>query len=141
MSRHRHFEPPDGDQEDFFGGTATTPPPAAFPPPPPTGPVADVPTTEQGQHSAYRLWRGTAEGEVAYRWIEDRALGLFRAGETRISPRTLVGVARDHLKTPINDHFSPWIADDLIRAHRELLDVIERRRRRKPGEGETPCPA
>lgn len=101
------------------------------PPEPPTGPAAEVPSPGDGSFRAYLRFRNTAPGQQAWAWIVEVALTRYGQGERRISPRTLVAEARDVLKVRINDHFSPWIADDLVVLRPELLDVIERRKRRK----------
>lgn len=100
-----------------------------FPPPPPTGPRA----TAHGANTrwAYRDWRASADGQRLFAWVEEDVLARFIAGERRISIRIVCGEARDALHVPLNDRYCPWIADDLIAQHRELLDVIERRRRRR----------
>lgn len=99
-------------------------------PEPPTGPAAIVPTKGEGTPAAYGAWRESEDGRDAWRWILAQAREALKRGERRVSPRTLVAQCRDVLKVQINDHFSPWVADDLIRAEPALLDVIERRRRR-----------
>lgn len=101
-------------------------------PPPPTGPPADIPTEREGDYIAYRTWRATDDGKRAWTWIKNRALEAVHRGEKRVSPRTLVGACRDALRVKINDHFSPWIADDLVHDWPVLRDVIERRKRKLP---------
>lgn len=100
-------------------------------PPPPTGPAADPHTPESGTYRAYEAWLLTEEGAAAFAWVEAKALEQVAAGATRVSPRTLVARARDALRARINDHFTPWIADDLVAKRPELLDVVERRKRKK----------
>ena len=93
--------------------------------------MADVYSPAAGTYEAYRQWVVTVEGQVAFDWIERMAVEQLAAGADRVSPRTLVARARDHLHARINDHFTAWIADDLVIRHPHLLDVIERRKRRK----------
>jgi hypothetical protein len=101
------------------------------PPAPPTGPLADVPTREQNKFAAYVEWRGSLRGATAWRWLQDRALGLLRSGVRRISVNALVEEGRRGLGVAINNTWRAWIADDLVRWDPRLLNLIERRRRRK----------
>lgn len=105
--------------------------PLFAPPPPPSGPRATVPSAVDGGYHTYVAWKYTQDGATVVAWVEGRALARFASGERRISARTLAADARDALKIKVNDHFTPWIADDLVARHPELLDVIERRKRRK----------
>jgi hypothetical protein len=98
---------------------------------PPSGPRAEIPSKAEGQFSAYVRWRGTEQGDLAWRWIVGQALLAAEQGKQRVSPRTLVARCRDALHVKINDHYSAWIADDLVTAFPILRPIIERRRRRK----------
>jgi len=99
-------------------------------PEPPTGPAADPHLREGGTYAAFVAWMATDDGRMAFQWVEFVALEQLAAGATRVSPRTLVARARDRLHIRINDHYTPWIADDLVAKHPALLDVIERRKRK-----------
>lgn len=125
---HRHDEPP-----------LLTPPrslqwnetPLFSSPAPPTGPEGRVPTEHEGRRAAYLQWRKSLDGASAWAWITDRARGLLASGSTRISAKALVEDCRAALKVEINNTWTAWIADDLVAAHPALLEVVERRRRRK----------
>jgi len=84
-------------------------------PAPPTGPAADVPAHEANRYVAYVAWCQTRDGACAWVWIKDHALGLLKAGTTRISAKTLVEDCRQELKVEINNTYTAWIADDLVR--------------------------
>ena len=102
-------------------------------PSPPSGPQTDVRkfTREAGTHRAYVWWRTeTEEGRRVFAYVERCALTEAARGETRISIRTLAEQARMRLKIEMNDHYSPWMADDLLARHPHLIDLVERRRRR-----------
>ena len=100
-------------------------------PAPPTGPAVETPTRDQNRYAAYLEWRQTRDGACAWVWIKDRALGLLRAGTTRLSAKTLVEECRQELKVELNNTWTCWLADDLVRWDPRLLNLIERRRRRK----------
>ena len=102
-----------------------------FPPPPPSGPEGRIPSRPEGEYHSYLVWKQSPDGHRACAWILDRVMARLRAGEQRISTRTILCECRDALKVEINNIYSPWIADDLIVRYPELLDVIERRKRRK----------
>ena len=40
---------------------------------------------------------------------------------------------RDTKKVRLNNNFSPWFADLLVAKHPQLIDIVERRVRRKIG--------
>ncbi len=98
---------------------------------PPTGPLADPHPAASGTYSAYLEWLVTEDGIRAFIWVETMALEQLAAGAARISPRTLVARARDRFKIGINDHYTPWIADDLVTRQPALLELVERRKRKK----------
>jgi hypothetical protein len=101
------------------------------PPAPPTGPVADVPTREANRYASYLEWRETIRGADAWAWLRNRARSLLLTGEQRISTKGLVEDCRAALKVEINNTYTAWLADDLVRWDPRLLNLIERRRRRK----------
>lgn len=104
------------------------------PPEPPSGPQRDPRryTGLAGSWRGYELWKATEEGRRAFAYIERAALDQAARGEARVSPRTLVAQVRERLKLEVNDHYSAWIADDLVARHpAALLSVIERRKRRR----------
>lgn len=119
MSRHQHYAPPAPGPLSLFDV-----------PTPPSGPPAPVPTKAEGTREAYLAWRGTDDGARVRKYVEREALAALRRGETRISTRTLVCVARDFFKVAVNNNFSPYIADELVHDFPALQDVIERRVRR-----------
>ena len=86
-------------------------------PAPPTGPTADKYSREEGKPHAFIKF----------------ALDAFRRQEKRFSTRTFLARYRDDEKVRINDHFSPWFADQLVTNHPQLIDIIERRIRKKEG--------
>lgn len=102
-------------------------------PDPPTGPKADTFDDEEGQPHAYVEFRASERGQNFWRALEAAALSRLRSGEGRFSTRTFLSQYRDDFKFRINNIFSPWLADDLIVKHPALLDIIERRVRKKPG--------
>lgn len=99
------------------------------PPSPPTGPVpAVVPRAVDGFRGRYEEWRGGIGGE-AYAAIRNWARSDVACGGRRISTKALVERARSLYKIPINNTFTPYIADDLISECPDLLERIERRGR------------
>lgn len=100
-------------------------------PAPPTGPEADVPGPDANRHAAYLEWRQTRDGACAWVWIKGQASRLGAMDATRISVKGLVEQCRAELKVEINNTYTAWIADDLVRWDPRLLNLIERRRRRK----------
>jgi len=103
------------------------------PPPPPTGPLADSYSREEGKPHAFIKFMESEDGPVFWRALEDAALDAFKRQETRFSPRGFLAHYRDTKKVRINNNFSPWFADQLVAEHPQLLDLIERRVRKKEG--------
>jgi hypothetical protein len=96
---------------------------------PPTGPKAKAYTREEGQVAAYYRWRDTDEG-VEFVGAMTRAAFAALYVKGRFSTRTFLCMYRDEHKLRINNNFSPWLADELVATHPELLDVVERRKRK-----------
>lgn len=99
------------------------------PPAPPTGPQTPGNSARAGSRDAYVTWRHTA-GTRAWLFILDRASCLLRSGAKRISTKALVETARGELKLEINNTYTAYIADDLLRVEPAFEKVIERRRRK-----------
>ena len=102
-------------------------------PPPPTGPEAEKYHHEDGRPERFVAFLDTPDGQAFWEAVEEAALEALRTGEERFSTRTFLARYRDDEKVRINDHFSPWFADELVARHPLLLDIIERRKRRKAG--------
>ena len=102
-----------------------------FAPAPPTGPAVVPPSREANSYSAYREWRETEDGALAWRHLVDGARQQAADLVSRISVYGLSEEARHILKIEINNTFRPWIADDLVEQYPELLPLIERRKRKK----------
>lgn len=102
-------------------------------PPPPTGPKADVFTEADGRTPAFWRFFRSEDGRQFWATIQRDALSALDAGEKRFSPRGFLASYRDREKVRVNNIFSPWFADMLVLAHPELIDIIERRKRTKPG--------
>jgi hypothetical protein len=103
------------------------------PPPPPSGPDAEPYKQEDGRPSAFLRFLETAEGAAFWESIQTAALEALEAGEKRFSPRSFLGNYRVTEKVRVNDHYSPWFADMLVKEYPDLLDIVERRERKKPG--------
>ena len=98
---------------------------------PPSGPPGSVPHRRSGSRAAYLDWRATEEGQQVWRSIKDRAADALRHDEERIGTKGLVEATRALLKVPINNSYTGWLADDLIREYPGLEKLIERRVRKK----------
>jgi len=107
------------------------------PPPPPTGPEGEEYTKEDSQPPAFTRLLETDKGKEIWDSIERAALKSLAMGEKRFSTRGFL----DTEKVGINNAFAPWFSDMLVAKYPELLDIVERRRRRRPGpfnNGATP---
>jgi hypothetical protein len=100
---------------------------------PPTGPAAKPYSREEGKPHAFIKFMESEDGPPFWQAVQDAALSALARQETRFSTRTFLARYRDDNKVRINDHFSPWLADDLVADHPQLIDIIERRVRRKEG--------
>lgn len=101
------------------------------PPDPPTGPQAEAYTREEGRPEAFDRFMATEEGETFWWAIRTAALAALEEGEARFSARAFLSNYRHTRKVRINDHFSPWFADLLVATYPALLDIVERRERKK----------
>jgi len=102
-------------------------------PAPPTGPTADKYSREEGKPHAFIKFMDSEDGPPFWMALQDAALDAFRRQEKRFSPRGFLAHYRDTKKVRINNNFSPWFADQLVAEHPQLLDLIERRVRKKEG--------
>lgn len=95
-------------------------------PDPPTGPLAQPYTPADGRPARYVKFITSDEGRVFWNALVHAAL----QAKGRFSTRTFVAMYRDQEKVRINDHFTVWLADDLLRHYPILSSIIERRVRR-----------
>lgn len=102
-------------------------------PSPPTGPLADPHTREEGKPLGFVKFMESDDGAPFWRALQDAALDAFRRQETRFSPRGFLAHYRDTKKVRLNNNFSPWFADMLVTEHPHLIDIVERRMRKKAG--------
>ena len=100
---------------------------------PPTGPAAKTYSHEEGRPHAFIKFMEGDDGPPFWRALEAAALDALARQETRFSPRGFLVHYRDTKRVRINNNFSPWLADDLVADHPQLIDIIERRVRRKEG--------
>ena len=133
------------DQRELFKVTEAEPPSSmsrggqsspvgdSYTPAPPTGPAAEVYSREEGKPLAFTKFMDSEDGPQFWRALQDAALDALARQETRFSTRTFLARYRDDEKVRINDHFSPWFADELVVKYPRLIDIIERRARKKPG--------
>lgn len=104
------------------------------PPPPPTGPQVEPVTAEQNSYRRYAFWKASEAGAKVWRYVEATALQLAARGEQRISVNYIVECARrtEAMKgTKVNNTWRALMADDLVARHPHLLDLIERRKRKR----------
>ena len=114
---------------DQLGGLPIFEPPS----PPPTGPEADEYTEEDGRPPAFERFLASEEGQEFWGEIQRSALDASGRGESRFSCLGFIHSYRDSHKARVNNSYAPWFADILVMAHPELVDIIERRVRKKPG--------
>lgn len=100
-------------------------------PEPPTGPRKAPPRKAANTREAYWAWRKTEDGKKAWAGIRDMALGSLKAGESRISAKSLVELERGAEAIEINNTYTAYVADELVERYPALLPLIERRRRKK----------
>jgi len=102
-------------------------------PSPPTGPLAEAYSREEGKPPALAKFMESEDGPPFWRALQDAALDAFGREEKRFSPRGFLAHYRDTKKVRLNNNFSPWFADLLVAKHPQLIDIVERRVRRKIG--------
>ena len=117
----RREEIPDPDQVGLF----------EQPPPPPTGPLADPYRASDSRPQKFVEFFLSEEGQLLFTQLRGAALFALHMGEKRFSVRAWVD--SDAHKKRINNSFCPWLADELVADSPELLEIIERRIRRKLG--------
>ena len=102
-------------------------------PDPPTGPAAEKFSREEGEPPAFTKFMDSEHGPPFWLALQVAALDAFGLQEKRFSPRGFLAHYRDSKKVRINNNFSPWFADRLVAEHPQLIDIIERRIRKKEG--------
>ena len=105
----------------------------SYVPSPPTGPAAEVYSREEGKPHAFTKFMESEDGPPFWQALQDAALDAFGHQQTRFSPRGFLAHYRDTKKVRINNNFSPWFADELVAKYPQLIDIIERRVRKKTG--------
>ena len=101
---------------------------------PPTGPEAPIPTKEDNQYRRYLEWRETDDGQKVWEMAKADLRIALKNDEKRWSPRDFACRLRSMKRVQINNTFTAWLADDLVVAIPESLDLIERRARKKAKE-------
>ena len=105
----------------------------SYVPAPPTGPAAEVYSREAGKPPALIKFMESDDGPPFWLALEEAALAALGRRERRFSARGFLAHWRDTKRVRINNDFSPWFADRLVAKHPQLIDIIERRVRKKPG--------
>jgi|TARA_R100001143_G_scaffold12132_1_gene13516 hypothetical protein len=100
-------------------------------PAPPTGPTVDDYKRKDGKLERFIDFLSTEEGRRYWSILESSALRALNIGQKRFSTRTFVERYRAQTKTRLNNDFSVWSADLLVDRHPDLLDIIERRKRKR----------
>lgn len=103
-----------------------------WPPSPPTGPDARPFSRADKAPDAYVKWRESDEGLRALHWMLRVAQAKYDQGERRIGVNYLSDLLRDKMKVRHANDWRPWIANDLVVLDPRLVDVIQRKTRRKP---------
>lgn len=103
-------------------------------PDPPTGPKTDTDhRIPDSKDAAFGRWIATEDGRHFMAYAEAEALTAYHAGDRRWSALGYMHVYRATHKRPVNNTFAPFVADELVARHPELLNLIERRERKGRG--------
>ncbi len=97
----------------------------------PSGPRAARYSPIDGEPAAYVSFMAGDVGRVFWLALLRAAQKAVQTKGARFSTRTFLARYRDDEHVRINDHFSPWLADALIRFDSRLEPIVERRRRTK----------
>ena len=110
-----------------------SPPPTgdSYVPAPPSGPAADPYHHFDSRPEKFVKFFLSKEGQGLFAQLRSAALDALRSGEKRFSVRAWVD--SDAHKKRVNNSFCPWLADELVIDRPELLDIIERRVRKRQG--------
>ena len=100
-------------------------------PPPPSGPLGTASTKADAKWERFEAFRYSEQGVEFWQWLSNKALAALEAGDTRFSVRTWTAFYRDHYGVGITNDFTPWLADELVARHPQLLTIIQRKLRRK----------
>ena len=114
----------DPDQVNLFSGE---------PKAPPTGPLADPYHHADNQPDRFVKFLQSEEGAVFMGRAESEAIVALSEGSRRFSVLGYLHLYRSLYKERVNNSFAPWVADELVARRPELIDIIERRTRRKQG--------
>lgn len=102
-------------------------------PSPPTGPEAEPYGRDNGSSSRFAAFIETGKGAAFMSRVASAALSGLSRGDRRFSVFSYIGQYRALHKVRITNNFAPLVADELVRRHPQLLDIIERRARKKAG--------
>lgn len=109
---------------------------------PPSGPACRMVASHRANTRAgYLAWRGTEDGLAVWELVQRKALAILSAanrayvtGTTwkppRISTKAIVEQVRAELRLEVNNSYTAMFADDLVVRYPELLECIERRKRK-----------
>ena len=103
------------------------------PPPPPTGPLADPYHSPDNRPEKFIAFMESDNGKTFMARAAGAALAALRQGDARFSVLGYIHTYRAIHSERVNNTFAPWVADELVRRHPDLVDLIERRKRRKEG--------
>ena len=102
-------------------------------PGPPTGPLADIYSHGDNKPERFVAFMRSEVGMEFMVAAAQNALWALEIGVKRFSVLGYIHEYRALHKVKINNTFSPWISDELVRRHPSLLDIIERRKRKVLG--------
>lgn len=103
------------------------------PPPPPTGPLADAYHNSDNRPEKFVTFMESDDGKAFMARAARAALAALREGDPRFSVLGYIHTYRAIHSERVNNTFAPWVADELVARHPDLVDLIERRKRRKQG--------
>ena len=103
------------------------------PPPPPTGPLADPYHNSDNRPEKFIAFMESDNGKTFMARAAGAALAALRQGDARFSVLGYIHTYRAIHNERVNNTFAPWVADELVARHPRLVDLIERRKRRKAG--------
>ena len=102
-------------------------------PGPPTGPLADIYSHGDNKPEKFVAFLGTNVGVAFMRSAAGAAISALECGDKRFSVLGYIHEYRALNKVRINNTYAPWVADELVKRHPSLLDIIERRKRKVVG--------
>ncbi len=102
-------------------------------PSPPTGPEAESYGREDGKPERFAAFLETTDGQAFIHYAASTARQALSRGDKRFSVLGYIHEYRALHRIRLNNSWAPLVADEILKRHPSLEQIIERRARKTAG--------